>query len=341
LLLETGNQRMLLDLGYGPQPGLWPKIDRAGAVDALLLSHGHRDHAGGLKLRDKIGRPPVYATTSVRSLLPANLPGGTLPLQGETDILGIRVRTGRTGHAPGGIWLHFDIAGGLIYMGDNSVESPIYVYDPPPAAATLVLDASYGTYDEPLASCIARLAPVFERNATLFPIPIDGRGPEIVFHVARTQSALPCIGDDLRAALERMVNDNATSLHAGVAPELARIAKDAPPIAGPRGLMFTGNADAMEGEAARLVAPWETQPAPEIVFTGYLTPGTPAERLAQSGRAQYLCWNVHPRLSDNVALARAVGAQTIVPAFCGREQLNDLAAAFAPAAVIMDTPFDL
>ncbi|MDP2707397.1 MAG: hypothetical protein Q8O70_07835, partial [Burkholderiales bacterium] len=75
-------------------------------------------------------------------------------------VLGTRVRTGRNGHAPGGVWLHLDIAGGFIYMGDHSVESLIYAYDPPPAAATLVLDASYGAYDAPLAACIEQFAPV-------------------------------------------------------------------------------------------------------------------------------------------------------------------------------------
>lgn len=272
----------MLDLGYGPQPGLWPNVDGVGEVDALILSHAHRDHAGGLDLREKIGNPPVFASAPVARMLPAAIGAQPLPLVGETEVLGIRVRTGRNGHAPGGVWLHLDIAGGFIYMGDHSVESLIYAYDPPPAAATLVLDASYGAYDAPLAACIEQFA-----------------------------------------------------------PELARIAREAPPITGTSGLMFTGLADATEGEAARLVAKWEGEPAPEIVFTGYLPPGTPAERLVNSGRARYLRWNVHPRLSDNAALVRAVGATTVIPAFCERGHLAALSDAFAPARVTMNTPLDL
>ena len=251
------------------------------------------------------------------------------------------MRTGRNGHSPGGAWLHLAVGGGFVYMGDHSAESLIYAFDTPPAAATLVLDASYGSYDEPLAACIARLAPVFARGHALFPIPIAGRGPEMVFHVARTQPALPRLGDDMRAALLRMSEENADSLHAGVAAELARIARAAPPIAGAQGLMFTGYADASEGEAARLVAQWENEGAPEIVFTGYLPDGTPAARLVAGGRAQHLGWNVHPRLSDNAALVRAVGATTVVPAFCERKHLPGLAAAFAPAVTTMDTPVTL
>ena len=340
-VVETRGKRIMLDLGYGPQPGLWPDVDRVGKVDALILSHAHRDHAGGLDLREKIGAPLVFAAAPVVPLLPAAIGAQPLPLAGEAEVLGIRVRTGRNGHAPGGVWLHLDIAGGFIYMGDHSVESLIYAYDPPPAAATLVLDASYGAYDAPLAACIGQFAPVFARNAALLPIPVGGRGPEIVFHLARTRPQLPALGADLRAALARMASEQAASLHPDVAPELARIAREAPTLTGPCGLMFTGLADATEGEAARLVATWEREPTPEIVFTGYLPPGTPAERLVSNGRARYLRWNVHPLLSDNAALVRAVGATTVLPAFCGREHLAALGDAFAPARVTMNTPLDL
>ena len=49
-LLEAQGKRLMLDLGYGPQPGLWPNVDDVGRVDALLLTHSHKDHIGGLSL---------------------------------------------------------------------------------------------------------------------------------------------------------------------------------------------------------------------------------------------------------------------------------------------------
>lgn len=340
-LVDTGHARLLLDLGYGPDLGQWPDVSGAGRVDALLLSHSHRDHAGGLRLASSVGDPALYATESVLARLGRAADGRALPLRGEAPVCGVRVRAGRNGHAPGGIWLHLDVGGGLLYTGDCSRESPVYAFDEPPPARTAILDGSYGDYAAALAGCQAQFAPLFERGAGLCPVPSDGRGPEMALHAARSRGRPPGIGRDLRASLERMAGEERESLRPGVADELARLARDAPPAGDLRGLSFAGRADASDGEAAELVARWEREREPEIVFSGYFPPGSPARRLTETGRARYLRWNVHPRLPDNVALARAVGARTVMPAFGDARYLDAWRAAFAPARVVIADPVEL
>lgn len=334
-IVEAGNSRLMLDLGYGPQPGLWPDVSRVGRIDALLLSHGHADHAGGLKLLPEIGNPPVYATDIVARGLPAHVSLRPLPLSGGTDVLGLRVTTGRSGHAPGGIWLHLALGDGLLYMGDNSNESALYAWDLPPPAGTLILDASYGDYDIPIVQCQKALAEFFAApEGLLLPVPENGRGPDIALHLLRSGHPLPRIDESMRKALQRLVTSDIACLHSGVAPDLARLSENAPACGAPAGITLASRADGTAGDAAELLARWENRDTPAIVFTGYLPPDTPAERLTRSGRARYLRWNVHPRLSDNAALVKSVGAHTVLPAFGDAKHLAAWQNTFAPARVV-------
>ena len=199
-LVEARGVRLMLDLGYGPQPGLWPDVSNVGRVDALLLTHAHRDHAGALELLPRIGNPPVYATEIVRRLLPAGTNTLDLPLHGPATVCGIDIVTGRSGHAPGGVWLHIDAGEGLLYTGDTSIESAVYAYDAPPPAATIVLDASYGAYDTALADALPDFERTFRAAPVLLPVPAGGRAADIALHALRCGVGFP----HLDVAVRRM-----------------------------------------------------------------------------------------------------------------------------------------
>jgi Cft2 family RNA processing exonuclease len=341
-LIEAGGKRLLLDLGEGPPPGCFPDVETLGRVDALVLSHGHKDHVGGLALLAHLGRPPVYATEIVARELPECIAARELPVTGKTDVLGIAVTTGRNGHAPGGIWLHFAIGGGLLYTGDYSAESILYAYDQPQInASTVLIDCSYGEYRTPLAECWEKLAPFAARGPLLLPAPPNGRGPELALELARHGVGDLFVDDATQKALWRLGDIDRISLRDGVGDEIERLAATVKPIDGAHGVMIAGSADGASGATKILLAEWERQSEPAILMTGYVNPTTPAERLVKSGRAQTMRWNVHPRLSDTVALVRSVQAKTAVSAFCDRSQLAALAAALAPARVTMDGPVEI
>jgi Cft2 family RNA processing exonuclease len=335
-LIESEGRRLLLDLGEGPPPGHLPDVEGIGSVDAVVLSHGHKDHIGGLKLLPQLGHPPVYATEAVARGLPQHLAVRRLPARGSGDVLGIAVETGRNGHAPGGVWLHFQIGGGFLYTGDYSAESALYAYDPPAKpAATALIDCSYADYQQSLAQCWTKLEEFLRGGPLLLPAPANGRGPEIALELMRHGVRDIFVDDATQKALRQLRADTET-LRAGVGEEIERLADLAKPIEGPRGVMIAAAADGASGATATLLAQFAPLPEVTILFTGYVNPGTPSERLTASGRAQTMRWNVHPRLSDTVALVRAVQAKSVIPAFCDRAKLAALAAALAPARVTMD-----
>jgi len=341
-LLESDGSRLLLDLGEGPPPGRLPRLEGLGRIDAIILSHGHRDHVGGLSLTATLGNPPVYATEPVRRGLPKDITVLPLPIGGTTEVCGLPIKTGRNGHAPGGVWLYFSVGDGLLYTGDFCTESALYAYDASTLpAATLLTDCSYATYETPLRECWTTLAPFLDRAPLLLPVPANGRGPEIALELMRHGRDDLYVDDAMDQALRRLADHDGHSVRPDAHADIRRLVDRVRPIDGARGIMLAGSPDGTSGATKTLLPQCGAMPEVAILFTGYVNPTTPAEQLTRNGRAQTMRWNVHPRLSDTVVLARAVSAKTVIPAFCDRSEFSALGAALAPACVTMAEQIEL
>ena len=172
-------------------------------------------------------------------------------------------------------------------------------------------------------------------------MPANGRGPEIALEFLRYGRTDIYVDDAMDRALRQLCTTDTASVRGEVDDDMKALAVTVKPIETARGVMLAASADGTSGATKQLLEQWAHLAEPAVVFTGYRAPDTPADRLIKSGRAQFLRWNVHPRLSDAAALVRGVKAKIVIPAFCDRSQLPALAQALAPAQVTMDGPVRL
>jgi len=211
-LYEVAGKRIMLDLGMGPVPGQRPELTGVGRVDAVIISYQHPDHFGSLDLLGKIGLPPVYMTTPVldvaRPLINSEAKIIELPIRGAASVENVPVLLGRTGHAPGGVWVHFPDSDGFTYMNDHKNDSLIYAYDGPPPADTIVVDASYGSDDQSMAAYVAAFDRVLDAEGSLLlPVPVAGRGMEIAVHLLQSGRPVPAIDGPMRTLAEKLSSD--------------------------------------------------------------------------------------------------------------------------------------
>jgi Cft2 family RNA processing exonuclease len=342
-VVETGSRRLLLDCGEGPEPGRLPDIDAIGRVDAIILSHSHKDHAGALRFRDRIGSPPVYATAPVLTRIETDIPMHPIPIRGRTEVLGIAVETGANGHAPGGVWLRLAAGEGLLYMGDHSPESRLYRFDVPPPTATMIIDGSYGDAETRLDEQRQAIANLAAKGPVLFPVPADGRGPDIAIFL-RESGFEVAIDDAVRTIAEMLTQEGLESVQPESIRAVQRLMKEAGPLdarSEPRGVMIAHSGSGDVGVAAALIKRWRDARIPMIVFTGHLAAGTAGRMLVDSGRALFQRWNVHPAFSDNLRLVESVNPRRVTPAFGNPKYLTAWRQGAAPCEVLSESPVAL
>ncbi|MCE8043050.1 MBL fold metallo-hydrolase [Billgrantia desiderata SP1] len=322
ILVEAKGKRLLLDAGGALHPGQSNEWAAGLDVDAVLITHDHIDHIGGVTALP--GELPLYCTSPVAAALPPGRDWRPLPERGECRIAGIPVTTGQAGHSLGGVWLHLGVAGGVFYSGDACLESLLLPFDEPPPARVALLDASYGIYDVPQAQCREAIARRLSEPRVL-PVPASGRALEMALWLDTLAPRLGITWDldsVCRKGLEALL-ELPRSLRRVGGDAAIRQLLDAPRPTSPS-LWLVADRDDDPHD-------W---PAHRLLHTGYLTPRRQRQRVA--GEVDWQRWNVHLRLSHLRALVRQLGARQVVPLFTTDvREVNELL--MTPSGLMMAT----
>lgn len=330
--LEFFNRRWMLDCGVGPEGDQGFDYAWLHKINAVFITHDHIDHIGAAHEVINAGIP-IYCTDVTARSLPKGANVITLPPHGEIQVDGVTVSTGRTGHSFGGVWLHFELAGGVLYTGDLCLETDYFLYDSPPDAATVLIDASYGaertTQDIRQANLIDTIHSL--PGQILFPVPPSGRVAEmaIMFEKAGLTdwSMDKCCYTQIKQVLEQgggdYVSQEAIRSLKNIMPKAQCFNPDAR-------LLLCASPCGTFGMAGDLIETWGRDGRlgqnAHVIYTGFMP--KPARDLVAKGGGCFRRWNVHLLWDHVMQISNQCHAMQIVPLFTSRPEDFGLAEGF-------------
>ncbi|GMO41366.1 MAG: MBL fold metallo-hydrolase [Treponemataceae bacterium] len=240
--VEYGDGVFLLDCGVkreirDGQTGFYPELTRdfVSRVSAVFISHCHEDHTAALPLLFALGyRGKVYASAETAAMTPSFIAKwtdfvkqnrGSLPFSSE-DAKNIRIEklpsggavegipfiTGRSGHAPGGIWFHFDFEGRRVfYSGDMTLEPLLLAADMPPACDAAILNCAHAGMRLNSREQYAALertvgAALSAGGMVLLPVPPAGRGSDLYWYLSgRLRDAPLFVDQNILTAYDELI----------------------------------------------------------------------------------------------------------------------------------------
>lgn len=313
-LVESRELSFLVDCGVmagAAQP--WPRLndDQIRSLRYVFLTHSHADHTGALGWLAEHGFSGQIVASGATLLQLGELPAPALTLENFPTGNGIALYWGRTGHCAGSVWYSFALTDGLLFFsGDYMEESLIYNVDRvrDTVADLAVIDSAYGpearTPTAMRREFLEAVRPFAEAGQpVLFPVPKYGRGPELLYLLARRWPGVPLYGDghfcnqiSALAADPYWVQPSARSF-------LRSVTVQPLPGSPPReGFVFVSGPQLRGAGAEALARQFAGRGG--VLLTGAVEEDSPAARLVQEGLARFARIPVHGTNREYLFLRR-------------------------------------
>ncbi|VAW17523.1 Ribonuclease J (endonuclease and 5' exonuclease) [hydrothermal vent metagenome] len=343
--VESGAGRVLIDVGVrteGDETDRYPVVSSEflQQTHGIIITHAHEDHIGAAGYCVRHGfKGSFYLTKATwneaRQALQAYTPPADLaafdkaPIKiidpcGTHQIGDLTVKTGRSGHAVGGIWVAVgDGKRKIVHCGDVIPQSPVLAMDPIPACDVLVIDASYGADTVAFSVRAARIRSwVADAGACLLPTPATGRVLELLALLGGGVS----IHAGLRRGLEEQLRAKdwfVPGAAENLAENLARCADWTEGMAWPHTALLADDAMGLAGPARRLI-PWAARQGVPVLGTGYLPQGSPLAQAHATGKADWLRFPTHPTGPENAEMVRSSRAKMVIAHSCPPSEMMEL-----------------